>query len=553
MKTAVIYARYSSDTQTEQSIEGQLRVCQEYAKRNEIIIVETYIDRAMSGTNDNRRDFQRMLYNSSKRAWDYVLVYKLDRFSRNKYEMAMHKKTLRDNGVKIISAMENIPDTPEGIILESLLEGMAEYYSAELSQKVLRGLNESYLKGNYTGGYLLYGYDVVDKKCVINEQEAEIVREVYTKYADGWTVPSIMTSLKTRSITDKRGKHFTTSALYKMLCNPKYNGRAILQGKVYDNIYPQIISDELWRKVQAIHDSNKHAPGRKKEIYDFILSGKLVCGDCHKLMVGESGTSKTGAIHYYYSCLSKRRKRARCDAKPVRKQYLEDMVLQTVWQVLTDAGIVRTIAETLLALHQKKAKSNAILKALESKRATALKASKNLISAIEQGIITEQTKIRMKELENEIARLDVDIEQEKLHSYTYLTVEMIEKYLRMATFGDISDMSIRKSIVNTYIREVIYYPDKIIITMNFTDIYDKHDITPESVKEIEKQSISEAAFPKDMSSYKLTSSPPFKSTTVFVVDLFILCPLSVQFLSYYPPYRFPSQKSSAMDLKLSLT
>ena len=132
MKTAVIYARYSSERQTEQSIEGQLRVCTEYAKSNDIVIVDTYIDRAMTGTNDNRTDFQRMLKDASKQAWDYILVYKLDRFSRNKYEMAMHKKTLRDNGIKLLSAMENIPDTPEGIILESLLEGMAEYYSADV-------------------------------------------------------------------------------------------------------------------------------------------------------------------------------------------------------------------------------------------------------------------------------------------------------------------------------------------------------------------------------------------------------------------------------------
>lgn len=123
MKTAVIYARYSSERQTEQSIEGQVHVCNEYAQRNNILILDTYIDRAMTGTNDNRTDFQRMLKDSAKQGWDYVLVYKLDRFSRNKYEMAMHKKTLRDNGVKLLSAMENIPDTPEGIILESLLEG----------------------------------------------------------------------------------------------------------------------------------------------------------------------------------------------------------------------------------------------------------------------------------------------------------------------------------------------------------------------------------------------------------------------------------------------
>lgn len=123
MKTAVIYARYSCDNQTEQSIDGQLRVCEEYAQRNNILILNTYIDRAMTGTNDNRPDFQKMLKDSNRKEWDYVLVYKLDRFSRNKYETAIHKKTLRDNGVKVLSAMENIPDTPEGIILESLLEG----------------------------------------------------------------------------------------------------------------------------------------------------------------------------------------------------------------------------------------------------------------------------------------------------------------------------------------------------------------------------------------------------------------------------------------------
>ena len=123
MKTAVIYARYSCDQQTEQSIEGQLRVCEDYAKAHDILILDTYIDRAMTGTNDNRPDFQRMIKDSARREWTYILVYKLDRFSRNKYETAIHKKTLRDNGVKLLSAMENIPDTPEGIILESLLEG----------------------------------------------------------------------------------------------------------------------------------------------------------------------------------------------------------------------------------------------------------------------------------------------------------------------------------------------------------------------------------------------------------------------------------------------
>lgn len=135
MKTAVIYARYSSNNQTEQSIEGQVHVCQDFAQKNDIIIVDSYIDRAISGTTDNRDSFQQMLKDSNNKKWDYVLVYKLDRFARNKFESAIHRKHLKDNGVKLLSVMENIPETPEGILLESLLEGMNQYYSEELAQK----------------------------------------------------------------------------------------------------------------------------------------------------------------------------------------------------------------------------------------------------------------------------------------------------------------------------------------------------------------------------------------------------------------------------------
>ena len=216
---------------------------------------------------------------------------------------------------------------------------------------------------------------------------------------------------------------------------------------------------------------------------------------------------------HYYSCISSRRKRAKCTVKKsVKKQYLEDLVLQAIWNILSDAGIVHMIAETIVKLHEKECKENATLKALEAKRNTATKASKNLITAIEQGIITEQTKIRLKELETEISELSVAIEQEKLHSDTYLTVSMIEEFLRSATIGDIQDTNVRKHIVNTFIREVIYYPDKIIITLNFTDNYDKPELTSEHIENIEKQSESETAFSLPQSSNKFTSFPPNKST-----------------------------------------
>ena len=189
MKKAVIYARYSCERQTEQSIEGQLRVCQEFAEKNDILIIDTYIDRATTGTNDNRAAFQTMLKDAEKPVpWDIVLVYALDRFGRNSIEVAVNKQKLRKNNKLLISATqrtsENIDGSKnlDGILLENVYIGLAEYYSAELSQKIRRGMNESRQKRQYTGGFVLFGYDVKDKKYVINETEAEIVRQVYADY-----------------------------------------------------------------------------------------------------------------------------------------------------------------------------------------------------------------------------------------------------------------------------------------------------------------------------------------------------------------------------------
>mgnify|MGYP005770903257 FL=1 len=512
MKTAVIYARYSSDSQTEQSIEGQLRVCQQYAQNNDIVILDTYIDRAMTGTNDLRPDFQRMIKDSNKKQWDYVLVYKLDRFSRDKYEMTIHKHTLKNNGVKVISAMENIPEGPEGIILESMLEGMNQYYSEELSQKVLRGLNESYIKGLFTGGHQIYGYDVKDKKSVVNLIEAEVVKEIFNKFANGYTAVDIAKELKARGIRTKKGTFINASKIYKIIANTKYIGKTVHRGNVYTNIYPAIIDDFTWQKVQSIRNANKHVPGKKKDKFDFILSGKLICGDCNTLMVGESGTGRNGEKYYYYNCLGKRRHKKDCSFKAIQKDYLEDLVITETWNMICKENGVKEISNAIFKKHQQAMKEDTLIKSLESKRAAALKASENLISAIEQGIITEQTKTRLKELECQISQLDFDIEQEKQKAYTFLTPDKIEDYLSKVISGDIENQTIRKDIIKTFIREIILYNDRIIITYNFTDltpVKNRDTMLKEvdSVKEeVNKQ--LEPALLKGSVSYKKECSPP---------------------------------------------
>ena len=302
MKTAVIYARYSSDKQTEQSIEGQLRVCTDFASRNKILVVNTYIDRATTGTNDNRIDFQRMMRDSSKKEWDYIIVYKLDRFSRNKYEMAMHRKTLRDNDVKILSASENIPETPEGILMESLLEGMAEYYSAELSQKVKRGQNENRQKGLYTGGPLLYGYQVKDRAISINEDEAQIIKYIFESHASGKYAREICEELTEKGIYH-RGKPFQENTVIKFLKNEKYIKICRHKDEVFTNIYPAIISKYLFYAVKD-NLAEKHYGKHSKET-KYLLGDKLFCGYCGHKMLSTSGGGKDGILRRYYNCHGK--------------------------------------------------------------------------------------------------------------------------------------------------------------------------------------------------------------------------------------------------------
>ena len=506
MKRVVAYARYSSDSQTEQSIEGQLRAIHEYAQRNDCIIVDEYVDRAMSGTNDRRPAFQKMLADAKKGLFEAILVYRLDRFSRSKYENAIHKKTLKDHNVKLVSVMENIPDTIEGQMMESMLEAMAQYYSEELALKVQRGLKESYMKGQYTGGPVLYGYVVENKKNVICEQEAMVVRDVFEMYAKGYTAEAIRKVLRDRNVRDKRGNFFTQKALYKMLLNTKYNGRVTHRGVKYTNIYPKIIDDVLWSQVDDIHQSNKHGPSKKKDIYDYILSGKLVCGNCNELMVGISGTSSTGTIYYYYACYSRKRKLHDCTTKTISKQLLEDLVVDTTWSMLQDQGAVEMLVDKIQKLHEQQSRDNLCLKSLEARRNEALKASRNIIKAIEQGIITEQTKVRLAELEREISQLDHDIEKEKLKNYSNISKEQIIAFLSQSIHGDKQKIDTRKALVKTFVKQVIYYPDKIVIVYNFTDKQSRALLTKDQLKTIEGDVLSPSSTSQSLST--LTSLPP---------------------------------------------
>ena len=308
---AVIYARYSSDNQREESIEGQIRECREYAERNGITILTSYIDRALSARTADRPEFQRMIKDSAKELFDIVLVWKLDRFSRDRYDSAHYKRILKKNGIKVVSAKENISDGPEGIILESMLEGYAEYYSAELSEKIHRGQRENALKGKNNGGGIPLGYVLgQDQKLEIDPITAPIVLEIFTRYADGETMRAIIDDLNSRGLKTKRGKPFSLSSFSAMLANRKYIGEYRYQDIIIPDGVPAIVPEVLFYRVQKRRDKNKKAPARSKTENEFLLTTKLFCGKCERMMVGESGTSHTGQTYYYYKCGSAKRKKA---------------------------------------------------------------------------------------------------------------------------------------------------------------------------------------------------------------------------------------------------
>ena len=249
---AVIYARYSSDNQREESIEGQLRDCRDYAVRNNLTIVGNYIDRALSERTADRPDFQRMIHDSEKRLFDVVLVWKLDRFSRDRYDSAYYKHILKKNGVRVVSAKEAIADGPEGIILESMLEGMAEYYSAELAVKVRRGQRENAMKCRNNGGTLPFGYSVNKENglLLVNPETAPIVREIFSRYDKGELIKTIVNDLNARGLRNNYGRPFQASAMTILLKNRKYIGDYRYGDMIIPGGVPAIVDKDIFERVQ---------------------------------------------------------------------------------------------------------------------------------------------------------------------------------------------------------------------------------------------------------------------------------------------------------------
>lgn len=462
---AVIYARYSSSNQTEASIEGQMRECNEYAKKNGISIVGTYIDRARSARTDNRPDFKKMIKDSSNKKFDAVIVWKLDRFARNRYDSAKYKATLKKNGVKVIYITEHISDDPNGIILESMLEGMAEYYSKELSVKVIRGRTENALKCKSIGGNIPIGY-VIDKNQFyqINPLIAPAVLEAFQSYAEGKTMKEIAEELNGKGIRTTKGKKVSDNVVSRMLHNRKYIGEYRYKDIVHPNGIPAIVPQELFDKVQRRIEETKKAPATHKADDDYLLTTKLFCGKCNRLMVGESGTSHTDKKYYYYKCVGVKKKHD-CDKKTVQKDWIEEIVLKQIETILHNDELLVKVADEILKLQKKE---NTTLPMLKKQYAEIQRGIDNILDAIQQGILTSSTKDRLEELEKQKAELSAQIIKEEIEQ-PMLTKDMILEW-----FGELKKFGIKKKdhkrrLIDLFLNSVHLFEDRLVINFNYKD------------------------------------------------------------------------------------
>ena len=445
--TAVIYARYSSDNQREESIEGQIRECTAYAEKNGITIVKHYIDRAISAKTDNRPQFQQMIKDSDKKLFDIVLVWKLDRFARNRYDSARYKTQLKKNGVKLMSATEIISEGPEGIILESVLEGYAEYYSADLAEKVVRGQTENILKGRCNGGRGTFGYTLdSERKFHIDPLTSPFVLESFKKYNEGSTMKEIRDWLNENGIKNPMGGAFTYNSVEHMLKNRRYIGELKFRDVVVPDAIPPIVPLELFEDVQEKIAKNKKAPARRKAEDDYLLTTKLFCGCCGALMFGESGTSRTGEVHRYYKCATAKKKN------------------QTMQLVRDDAAMESIIAKVM----ELQDRENSNLPLYEKQLRDAESGIQNMLNAIQAGILTSSTKERLEQLEETKRELETRIAEETL-AKPKIKEEFIRFWLLRFRKLDMSLKDQRQALVDTFINSIYLYDDKVLITFNYKE------------------------------------------------------------------------------------
>ena len=451
MKTCVIYARYSSGKQREASIEDQLRVCRDWCEANGVTVVREYWDKALSGRTDKRPWFQAMIRNAPES--DLVVVYAMDRFSRDQYDAPIYKKALADEGVRVVSATESIDASPEGVFMEKVMEGWAAYYSLNLSRSVLRGMTGNAMKCK-ANGVPVIGYRIGPDGCYeTDEREAAIVRQVFDRYTRGETLNSIAADLAAKGFKSPRGNPISMNNLYTMVHNRKYIGEYRWGDVVVPGGMPAIIDERTFLNAQKAVPSKRR---KDEEWAEYKLTGKLWCGICGKPMRGVSGRGHKGRKYDYYKCPTK----GCCKGAP--KDALERSIVAGVEAMVKDPHVAHALAVRACS-HIDGSANDAEIAAVEANIEEARRGIGNIEDAICRGVFTDGLKERLEGYQETVARLEPELERMREES-DEVSVEAIEDFLLNGLGSQDSAL-----ILDSFINKVVLYEGSAALTMTYTD------------------------------------------------------------------------------------
>ena len=489
----------------DESIDAQIRAIEEYADKNDIKIVNKFIDRAKSATSDKRPAFQEMIKycEADNTGISMVIVHKLDRFSRDKYDSAMYKQKLKVKGIRVVSVLENLDNSPESLILESVIEGMAQYYSANLAREVAKGQKENALKALNNGGDAPLGYDVAfDKTYLVNEEEAQAVKIIFDMYVNGYSYSNIIDKLNDLGYKTKRGNKFGKNSLHGILSNEKYTGVYVFnktqrkgvngkrnghKQKSDDEIIkveggmPQIIDREVFLQAQEMMQKRKKAPGSHKATTLYLLTGLIRCGECGHAMQGNRRKDKYGNDYISYRCGCRKQKRD-CKNKEIKRDYLEEFVLTELEKHVLNDEAIPVLSKALNERLKTKSNDNhEMLTNLRNKLEKVNKEIENILNAIMSGIVNNVLKNKLDELEKVKLNLELKINELSVESDDVVSVDITEDQIR-SMFGKFKDFVLTRNLpeckkfIGDYIKEVIVYKDHIEVVFNVVFSFDDDNI-----------------------------------------------------------------------------
>ena len=462
---AVIYARYSSHSQRDASIEQQIEECTEFAKRNNLFVLETYSDKAVSGKTDRRKEFQRMMRDAEKGYFQVVIAYKSNRIGRNMLQALTNEEKLSKFSVRVLYAKEEFGDNAAGRFALRTMMNVNQFYSENMAEDIMRGLLDNAERCMVTGSLPLGYVSDENRLYAIDEGQAAIVREIFDRFLAGWAFADMASDLNQRGIKTKQGGQWNKGSFHRILTNERYTGVYLYRHIRKEGGIPQIIDRDKWLAVQHKLKTKSNPVGAQRHSGDYLLTGKLFCGLCGTPMVGISGTGKSGDKHYYYSC-QKRRLEHACKKKNVSRDWIEDAVCKGVVEYVLQDRVIEWMADCVMD-YQKRHKDDGTIGALTARQKQVDTSIKNILSAMEQGIFTTSTKSRLEELEQEQAKLSRSIETEKVLRPTH-TRERVVYWLEQFRGGDIDDPAYREKLVHIFVNAIYLYDDHIKIALNFS-------------------------------------------------------------------------------------